>query len=119
MKKSVAVSSTINSGARGFAIALLIQSLDGSLSHSLFARLIPAYGFGVVRLSCSPTVVLLYKVDLMYSRRTAFLHPNSDLHRGKHLPELISRVVPFTIVLAIGKFINLSSILQIRVTFIG
>ena len=64
--------SVVHGGARGFAIALLIQSLDGSLwdfyrvkisialaihslnpiqSLDLSTRLIPAYGLGVERLS--------------------------------------------------------------------
>ena len=42
MKKSVAISSAITAGQGDL------------LSHSLSARLIPAYGFGVVRLSVEP-----------------------------------------------------------------
>ena len=44
----------------GISIAFLIRSLDRSLS----ARLIPAYGFGVYGFPYSPTVLLLYKVEL-------------------------------------------------------
>ena len=38
----------------GSSITVLIQSLEGSLSHALYARLIPANGFGAVRLPLQP-----------------------------------------------------------------
>ena len=86
MKKSVAVSSAITAGQK-ISIALTIHSVDGSLwdfyrvkisialaihsldpirslDHSLSARLIPAYGFGLVRLSVQSNRCTLYKVEL-------------------------------------------------------
>ena len=48
----------------GLAIAVIVHSLDPSLSTQLIVRLIPAYGFGDSRLSVQPNVVRLYKVEL-------------------------------------------------------
>ena len=48
----------------GLAIAVIVHSLDPSLSTQLIVRLIPAYGFGASRLSVQPNVVRLYKVEL-------------------------------------------------------